>query len=161
MLRRRNKQRRKSAFEEEFENPYTSAYAAGGGPNSPAGSGNARPLVAPLRPASKIGEEDPNMQYAPYQPAAYYEDTSTAYSTQPSANQPYPPQQQQPQYYPMAAAYTDQPPVMEYHQHAAAPYGQQPYWHEQQMGSVDGSSSAGERHVPNLADEGDVPHSRQ
>ncbi|KAI9274447.1 hypothetical protein BDA99DRAFT_497500 [Phascolomyces articulosus] len=167
LLRRRRKQNRKSTggfgdLDDPYGN-YPDMAAAGpmspGGSSSPGGgSSNARPLVAPLRPASKIGEEDPNMTYAAYRDpspgGAYYEDTSphtSAHYSQPSTGVPstggvpayythdeygnYPPQQQQQQQY----------------------YQSTGYWAE-------GSSDGGDRHVPHLVEGqqvNDVPHSRQ
>ncbi|KAI9315190.1 hypothetical protein BX666DRAFT_367072 [Dichotomocladium elegans] len=142
------KQQRREDENDPFASIYPPMTAAAGATaaNSSSNSSNARPLVAPYRPVSKVAgvEEDP---YAPYQHSnpsgpttGYYEDYRYSDSHHPSSSEYIPGQQyysggvSEPEYY--------------------GGTGAGRYWPE-------GSSDGGDRHVPNLADERtDVPHSR-
>ena len=173
MLRRRRNKNRKSTLG-DLDDPYGNYPDMGAaGPISPgsssggAGSSNARPLVAPFRPVSKVGEDDPNMTYAAYRDPSsqgggsgpYYEDSSphtSAHYSQPSTGVPSTG---------VSAYYTGRHDE----QYAPAGYGQQEqgYYPQQQVGAggywAEGSSDGGDRHVPHLVEgqqANDVPHSR-
>ncbi|KAI8145837.1 hypothetical protein BJV82DRAFT_576843 [Fennellomyces sp. T-0311] len=147
MLRRRRKQK-KSPYGEDLDDPYANypdmaaARPMSPGTSSGTPSSNARPLVAPLRPASKVADDDYGQYRDPATIGAYYEDTSpqqSARHSSPSTGVPYYPQGMHDDY---SGNYPQQ---------------QQGYWPE-------GSSDGGDRHVPNLVDDhqpqNDVPHSR-
>ena len=172
MLRRRRNKNRKSTLG-DLDDPYGNYPDMGAaGPLSPgsssggAGSSNARPLVAPFRPVSKVGEDDPNMTYAAYgDPSSqgggsgpYYGDSSphtSAHYSQPSTGVP---STGVPAYY---TGRHDE-------QYAPAGYGQQEQgYYPQHVGAggywAEGSSDGGDRHVPHLVEgqqANDVPHSR-
>lgn len=151
LFRRRRKTKRDNLYDDDIagaSGPYGVRPLSAAATSSAGASSNARPLVAPLRPASKMGEEDPNMVYAPYQPSqspsphmGYYEDM-----------QPPPGQYAMGQYYPtMGGAAQDE-------MHGSNPA------YSQHWSQYDASTESSERHVPHLVDNNphamDVPHSR-
>lgn len=144
-LLRRN---RKKAPPKNQHDPYDGLYdhqamSSAAASTSVGGSSNARPLVAPYRPVSKMGVEDAADYSMSSTSQGYYEDTSPHPRFSGGAI-PYTPGQQ---YYSSSGS------EPEYYGHQQQPA----YW---PAAATEASSNDGDRHVPHLAEPTQVPHSR-
>lgn len=118
-------------------------------------SSNARPLVAPYRPVSKMGVEDTYQQSMSSTSQGYYEDTSPQHRFSAGTAGPIPGYTPGQQYYSSSGSEPEYG-IYGHHQQQQQPSS---FWPT--AGAGEGSSNdGGDRHVPHLAEETQVPHSR-